>query len=161
MTPEGRAAAAQAQALFSAYLPRLRQLLERAQQALPPEGWAARLAPDMAPLQAQAEMAVNFALRTHAALRGGEVDWGPDATRPEGVLRRLDHALAVWRTPPSPVVGTCESRAGQAVHRAAPAAFVGQFALPNYLFHHTLVHALLRQAGLAVGKADFDGVHVY
>jgi hypothetical protein len=161
VTPSGQAAAARAQGVFLDYLPRLRQALLRAQEALPAAVWASRLAPDMTPLLEQAEMAVNFALRTHAALLAQPVRWGPAAGSPEGVLRRLEHAIAVWQRPPSPVVGTCEDGAGRAVHRAPPDAFVDRYALPNYLFHHTLVHALLRHAGLGLGKADFDGIHAY
>lgn len=150
-----------AQAVFADYLPRLRRVLVRALLELPAEAWAARLAPDMLPLLVQAEIAVNLALRTHAALQGSAVDWGPPANTPEGVLQRLDHAVAVWGALPHPVVALCEEPAGEAVHRAPPEAFVALFALPNYLFHHAMVHALLRQAGLPLGKGDFDGVHAY
>lgn len=156
MSPE-----AHAQAVFKDYLPRLRRVLTLAQARLPDPVWALRLAPDMLPLLVQAEIAVNLALRTHAALQGGAVDWGPPADTPDGVLQRLDHALAVWGQRPQPVVALCQETAGDAVHRAPPEAFVALFAVPNYLFHHAMVYALLRQAGLAVGKADFDGAHTY
>lgn len=157
MTP----AATHAQAIFANYLPRLRLVLSRAKADLPPDAWASRLAPDMLPLLVQAEIAVNLALRTHAALQGGAVDWGPPADTPDGVLQRLDHALTVWGELPHPVVALCQEAAGDAVHRAPPEDFVALFAVPNYLFHHAMVHALLRQAGLGIGKADFDGIHAY
>jgi uncharacterized protein len=156
MTP-----AAQAQALFKAYLPRLATVLARAQGALPASAWDARLAPDMLPLRVQAEVAVNLALRTHAALRGAEVVWGPATDTPEGVQARLAHALAMWGQLPDPVVALCHDRAGEADHHATPQDFVLLYALPNYLFHHAQVHGLLRQLGLPLGKADFDGVHAY
>lgn len=156
MTP-----AAQAQALFQAYLPRLGAALARAEAALPPAAWRARLAPDMLPLLVQAEVTVNLALRTHAALGGTEVAWGPTADSPAGVQHRVAHALTLWRQVPEPVVAVCHDRAGEAEHQAAPQDFVLLYALPNYLFHHAQVHALLRQLGLPLGKADFDGVHTY
>ncbi len=156
MTP-----AAQAQALFQAYLPRLGTALAGAESALPAAAWGARLAPDMLPLLVQAEVAVNLALRTHAALGGKPVAWGPAADSPAGVQRRLAHALSLWRQVPDPVVAVCHDRAGDADHQAAPQDFVLLYALPNYLFHHAQVHALLRQLGLPLGKADFDGVHAY
>ena len=113
MTP-----AAQAQALFQAYLPRLGAALARAEAALPPAAWRARLAPDMLPLLVQAEVAVNLALRTHAAVGGTEVAWGPAADSPAGVQSRLAHALVVWRQVPDPVVAQCHDRAGDADHDA-------------------------------------------
>jgi hypothetical protein len=36
-----------------------------------------------------------------------------------------------------------------------------QYALPNFFFHLSMVYALLRQQGLPLSKADFDGWHVY
>ena len=43
-----------------------------------------------------------------------------------------------------------------------PLAFNGEtflklFALPNFFFHATTAYALLRQAGVELGKADFLG----
>ena len=41
------------------------------------------------------------------------------------------------------------------------AAFLWEFGLPNVYFHHAMAHVALKQAGLGLGKADFDGLHVY
>ena len=35
--------------------------------------------------------------------------------------------------------------------------FLKQFSLPNFLFHVTMTYALLRQAGVALGKLDYLG----
>ncbi|WP_295961007.1 DUF1993 family protein [Rhodoferax sp.] len=40
-------------------------------------------------------------------------------------------------------------------------AFLSQYALPNFFFHLTSAYALLRQQGVPLGKADFDGWHQY
>ncbi len=39
--------------------------------------------------------------------------------------------------------------------------YVLDFALPNMWFHLSMAYAILRQAGVDVGKADFDGLHHY
>ena len=33
--------------------------------------------------------------------------------------------------------------------------------MPNFFFHLTMGYAALRAAGVPLGKADFDGFHVY
>ena len=35
------------------------------------------------------------------------------------------------------------------------------FVLPNLYFHHAMLHVALKQAGVRLGKADFDGIHEY
>ena len=54
-----------------------------------------------------------------------------------------------------------EQIAGEARLFHASADYITRFALPNMIFHITLAHAALRQEGLPLGKADFDGLHVY
>ena len=34
-------------------------------------------------------------------------------------------------------------------------------ALPNLYFHQAMLHVALKQAGVRLGKADFDGIHEY
>ncbi|RYG90718.1 DUF1993 family protein [Loktanella sp. IMCC34160] len=41
------------------------------------------------------------------------------------------------------------------------ADYLLRFAFPNMIFHLTAGYAGLRQAGVAVGKADVDGLHAY
>jgi hypothetical protein len=40
-------------------------------------------------------------------------------------------------------------------------AFLHRFGLPNLYFHQAMAHVALKQAGVPLGKADFDGVHLY
>lgn len=47
------------------------------------------------------------------------------------------------------------------VRRFTLAAFVDDYVLPNAYFHLTMIHALLRQAGAPIGKADFEGPRPY
>lgn len=55
----------------------------------------------------------------------------------------------------------CTDQAGQATVTLPGEAFLSQYALPNFFFHLTSAYALLRQQGVPLGKADFDGWHRY
>lgn len=47
-------------------------------------------------------------------------------------------------------------------HLELPAeAFLFEFGLPNLYFHQAMAHVALKQGGLPLGKADFDGLHEY
>ena len=35
------------------------------------------------------------------------------------------------------------------------------YAVPNFFFHYSMVYAIARNAGVAIGKTDFDGFHKY
>jgi len=39
--------------------------------------------------------------------------------------------------------------------------FVTLFSLPNFFFHYATAFAIFRLEGVNIGKADFDGLHVY
>ena len=39
--------------------------------------------------------------------------------------------------------------------------YLHEFGLPNLYFHHAMAHVALKQAGVVLGKADFDGRHHY
>ncbi|MEM8915803.1 MAG: DUF1993 family protein [Pseudomonadota bacterium] len=52
-------------------------------------------------------------------------------------------------------------KAGEADLTQAPADYIARFALPNMIFHFTAAYAGLRHGGVRIGKADFDGLHVY
>ena len=52
-------------------------------------------------------------------------------------------------------------RAGFAELDQTGAEFLHLFGMPNFLFHATMAFAVLRQQGLPIGKADFDGQHDY
>ena len=41
------------------------------------------------------------------------------------------------------------------------ATYATHYALPNFFFHLSMAYAILRHLGVAVGKPDFDGWHVY
>ena len=52
-------------------------------------------------------------------------------------------------------------RAGEAMVETDALSFVTLYALPNFFFHLVTAYAILRQIGVPLGKADFDGFHAY
>ncbi len=133
--------------VFAHYLARLRAMLDRAEAQAratgrPAQGLLdARLAPDMLPLADQVAIAANFALRACFPLAGRALpDYGEFAPGFDGLRARIDRAQALIGALPG-------------------AAFLLRYALPNFFFHLTTAYALMRQGGVPLGKADFDGLH--
>lgn len=138
----------------------------------------ARLAPGMLTLAAQAEVAANFAVRACAPLAGSALsdsgafpasalrDSGQFAPTYEGLRQRIDFVLGFLDAlTPAQFDGAANrmvsDRAGEALVTLPGQPFLLQYALPNFFFHLTAAYAILRQGGVALGKADFDGFHVY
>jgi hypothetical protein len=140
--------------------------------------WSHRLAPDMLCLAHQVEVLAD-GVRGALAHLLGESDHpaaGRVFNRGEGhlppafaglaaarlrlgdALAALDRAAAadprqLWRTLGEPVT---VARPGD-VRRYSRAGFLWDCVLPNTVFHATMIHALLRHRGVALGKDDFLG----
>ncbi|MFK8035217.1 MAG: DUF1993 family protein [Hyphomicrobiales bacterium] len=56
---------------------------------------------------------------------------------------------------------TIKHTAGMAELAQTATGFVTLYAVPNFYFHLTMGYATLRQAGIPLGKGDFDGHHSY
>ena len=122
----------------------------------------ARLAPDMKPLPAQYQMASDSAKNALARLAGTSAPPMPDAeasfaeladrcTRTIDYLQGFDGAAL-------------EGAADREVELKFPngmgyrwrgADYLAGFALPNFFFHVTTAYAILRNAGVALGKPDY------
>jgi hypothetical protein len=159
--------------VFLRYLERLLGLVDIAQaHALsngldPAELLTARLAPDMMPFELQVQVAANFTLRASFPLAGQAIPpYGDFPTTFDGLRARLAYVAgligsllpAQFEEADSRLL---QSRAGQADVELPAAEFLFQYALPNFFFHITTAYAILRSQGVAVGKADFDGLHRY
>lgn len=125
-----------------------------------------RLAPDMIPLHGQVTVAANFALRLCFPLAGKAVpDYGNFAPTPAGLRERLAYVQALLaRLKPGDFKSApelIEDQAGQALLRLPPDDFLHLYALPNFFFHCSMAYAILRLHGVALGKPQFDGFHVY
>lgn len=123
-----------------------------------------RLAPDMLPFPRQIQIACDAAKGAMARLGGVENPSFPDDEATLAALReRIARTLAFVKGVPADAVVGSETRAIEIPMRTRPAlqfegeAFLKHFALPNFMFHCSMTYALLRHAGVPLGKADFLG----
>jgi hypothetical protein len=122
----------------------------------------ARLAPDMRPLPAQYQMASDSAKNALARLTGTEAPSMPDTEQSFAELReRCDKTIAYLNGFDAASLAGSEARSvelkfpnGQG-YRWDGAAYLTGFALPNFFFHATTAYAILRNAGVSLGKPDF------
>lgn len=152
------------------YLETLSQVLDAVEACMAAPAHAvlaARLAEDMMPLAAQVETACHLALRTALPLAGQPVPaFGPSDHGVQGLqatVRRVAGQLA--RLHPDDFA-EAEQRvitetAGEAPLALPAWTFLCEFALPNFLFHVSMAYAIARSQGCRLGKAQFDGFHVY
>jgi uncharacterized protein len=123
-----------------------------------------RLAPDMLPFPRQVQIACDNAKGCMARLAGVEVPKFEDNELTLGDLKaRIAKTLDFVRGLPADAFVGSEQRPIEIPMRSGdPLRFVGQdyllgFALPNVYFHVTTAYALLRHAGVDLGKADYLG----
>jgi hypothetical protein len=152
-----------------AVLDRIGAELAKAQRQLG-SGFAAALdqrpAAGMMPVARQVATAIQFTLRIAHPLAGrkppelrGPLD-GPGLLARVAAARR--HLAAL---PPQAFQGAevrvVRAQAGFAHLELAGEAYLHGFGLPNLYFHQAMAHVALKQAGVTLGKADFDGKHDY
>lgn len=114
----------------------------------------------------QVATAVQFTLRIAYPLAGERV---PEVRAPidaAGLFERIAATRALLTAlDPAAFAGadtrTVREQAGFAVLDLPGEVYLHEFGLPNLYFHHAMAHVGLKQAGLALGKADFDGKHDY
>ena len=122
-----------------------------------------RLAPDMFTLTRQVQLACDFAKNGAYRLAGIDPPKVADDEKTLADLRgRVARTLALLEAvTPEKLAGT-EQR-----HITVPLRtrtleidglpYIQRWTLPNFFFHLTTVYALLRQAGVELGKQDFLG----
>lgn len=124
----------------------------------------ARLAPDMFPLLRQVQIATDMAKNACARLAGVEpLAFADDEASLDDLHARLDRAIDYIGGFTADQVDGSEGRAITLQTRNnGELKFDGQsyllhYVLPNVFFHCTTAYALLREAGVAIGKNDFLG----
>jgi hypothetical protein len=122
----------------------------------------ARLAPDMRPLPAQYQMASDSAKNALARLTGTEAPSMPDTEPNFAELKdRCDRTISYLEGFDAAALADSENREVQIIfpngmgYRFGGAEYLAGFALPNFYFHVTTAYAILRNAGVSLGKPDF------
>lgn len=122
-----------------------------------------RLAPDMLPFVSQVRIATDLAKGAVARLADVEpMVLADDETTLAQLRARIMRTIAYVESVEAAQFAGAETRAVQLKFPGMELNFEGagyltSFALPNFYFHVTTVYALLRRAGVALGKRDYMG----
>jgi hypothetical protein len=123
-----------------------------------------RLAPDMLPFTRQIQIATDGVKGCMARLAGQEVPkWDDTEATLDDLRARIRKAMAyVESFSAAQIDGTEDKEIVLPMRSGDPLRFTGEgylkhFVLPNLYFHASMTYALLRQAGVEIGKRDFLG----
>lgn len=123
-----------------------------------------RMIPDMLPFSRQVQIACRFAEESAARLAGAEIPKAPEnAEKTLADLRgRIAAVLAYLKGFKPEQIDGSESREITLTIGGNPLTLTGAqyltgMAMPNFYFHCTTTYAILRQAGVEIGKRDFLG----
>jgi uncharacterized protein len=123
----------------------------------------ARLFPDMHPLVRQVQIACDTAKGAAGRLAGIEVPKHEDSEATFADLKaRIAKTLDFVKSVTAAQLKDSESRDIEikfpnGAWKFTGLAYLTDFVLPNFYFHASIVYALLRKAGVEVGKADYLG----
>jgi len=122
----------------------------------------ARLAPDMRPLAAQYQMASDTAKNAIGRLGGIEAPSMADTEASFAELRDCcDRTIAFVKSVDPAILAASGEREVELKfpngmgYRFKGGDYLTRFALPNFFFHVTSAYAILRAAGVSLGKPDF------
>jgi hypothetical protein len=123
-----------------------------------------RLAPDMLPFSRQIQIASDATKNCVARLAGMEPPkWADDEATLDELRARIRKTLEYAQSVPAAKIDGSEAR--EIAMPAGPGrtltftgeVFLKHFSLPNFFFHVTMTYALLRHAGVELGKMDYLG----
>lgn len=155
--------------VFLGVLDRLERTLRRAEGYLG-DGYAAALdhrpQPGMLPVVRQLATATQFTLRIAFPLAGERVPEVRAAFDAAGLHDRVAATAGLLNALDPAAFAGAEARvireqAGFSVLELPGEVYLYEFGLPNLYFHHAMAHVGLKQMGVPIGKADFDGKHDY
>jgi uncharacterized protein len=125
---------------------------------------ALRLAPDMLPLNRQIQIASDSAKGALGRLAGQPLPkWEDNEACLADLRARVDKTIDYVRGFDAAQIDGSEAREITIPRRTGePLRFDGEtflkhYALPNFYFHLTTAYALLRNAGVELGKSDYLG----
>ena len=122
-----------------------------------------RLAPDMLPLTVQIQICTDGAKGCVARLAGLAVPkWEDNEATLDELRARIRKTIDYAQSVPAAQIDGSEGREivlalRQGELRFSGEAYLKHFVLPNFFFHATTTYALLRHAGVELGKKDFLG----
>jgi hypothetical protein len=122
-----------------------------------------RLIVDMLPLSSQIQIACDTAKGAAARLAGVEIPKHDDTEATLAELKaRIAKTLAFIKTIKREQLQGAETREivlqfPQNTMKFTGINYLTNFVLPNFFFHVTIAYALLRKAGIDIGKRDFLG----
>jgi uncharacterized protein len=123
-----------------------------------------RLAPDMLPFTRQIQIASDGAKGCVARLAGLEVPkWEDKEATLDDLRARIKKTIDYVQSIPAAQIDGSEQREVLLPRpNGEPVKFQGEgylkhFVLPNFFFHTTTAYAILRHAGVDIGKRDFLG----
>jgi hypothetical protein len=123
-----------------------------------------RLAPDMLPFARQIQIATDHVKGCTARLAEMEPPkWADDEKTLDELRARVRKAIDYAQSIPAAKLEGSDARdvtvpAGPNRSFTFPGeVFMKSFSLPNFFFHVTMAYALLRQAGVELGKMDYLG----
>ena len=121
-----------------------------------------RLAPDMLPFSNQIQIASDSAKSCVARRAGQDVPkWDDNEVTLDDLRARIRKTIDYAQSVPAALIDGSEGREIVLPTRTGdPLRFSGEdflkhFALPNLYFHVTTAYALLRHAGVELGKKDY------
>jgi len=123
----------------------------------------AKLAEDMFPLKRQVQVTCDMAKRAIARLANVEAPAMEDNESTFAQLHeRIAATVAFLTSVQDSQLGGDDARPIMVQAREhqlhfTASSYVFQFAMPNFYFHSTTAYAILRQAGVPLGKVDFLG----
>ncbi len=122
-----------------------------------------RLAPDMLPFTRQIQIASDSAKGCVARLAGVDIPkWDDNEASFDDLRARVRKTIDFVQSVPAEKIDGSDAREVVLQMRAGEMRFSGEnylrhFVLPNFYFHLATAYALLRNAGVEIGKNDFLG----
>ena len=122
-----------------------------------------RLFPDMHPLTRQVQIACDTAKGAAGRLAGVDIPKHEDTEASFAELKvRIGKTVDFLKSVNAAQMQDAETRSVELKFPNGSMKFTGidyltGFVLPNFYFHISMVYALLRKAGLEIGKKDFLG----